>query len=161
GQAMLSVDNEKAGFGIFQVAHRLVLAHRSKLQDLFRKQENGSRNGRLCFSLFVEVDDIANLSPAQQALKRFLASLHGTDEFSDRIGGVGLGFNRLAFKIKPAGELDAMEDVASLKGNEVEDPVLLAYTCSKHRDYLTRYGAKNLQVRRGVVGFFPLLEKGG
>ena len=139
GQAVLSVDYEKAGFGIFQIAHGLVLAHVSKLQDLFRKQENGSRDGRLCFSLLVKVDDVANLSPAQQALKSLLASFHGTDEFRDRIVLIGLGFDRLTLKIKPAGELDAIEDVASLKGYEVKDAVFLAYACGKHSENLPEY----------------------
>ena len=139
GETVLAVDDEKSRFGVFQIADGLVLSQRTEFEYFFGEQQNATGDGGLRFGRLVEIDDIADLAAAQQALKSFLAFLYGPNKLRDRIVCVGFGFDCFAFKIKPARELHSMQDVASLKRNEVEDSVLLPDSRCKHTDYLTRY----------------------
>src|SRR5436190_23906221 len=138
GQAMLAIDNQKAGLRVFEVADGFKLAEWAELQYFVRKEQHASRNRGLCFGGFVEVNDLANFLSAQQPLKCLLAFLHFADELRDWIIHIGISFNGLAFEVKPAGETNAMENVLRFERDEIKDAVFLAYACGKHRNYLTR-----------------------
>src|SRR5438105_967883 len=139
GEAVLAVDDEKSRFRILQIADGLVLAQRTEFEYFFGEEENAAGNRGLRLGGLVKIDDIADLAAAQHALKSFLAPLYRPDKLRDGIVRICFRFDCLAFKIKPAREFHAMQDVASLERNEVEDAVLLADSRCKHTDYLTRY----------------------
>src|SRR5262249_52741071 len=111
GEAMLSVDDQKTGLRVFQVAYRFKVSQRPELQNIFTKQQDASRNCRLRLGRFVEIDDLADFPSAQQALECFLAPFDFADEFCDRIVDIGICFDRFALEIETAGEPNAVENV--------------------------------------------------
>jgi len=74
----------------------------------------------------------ADLPSAEQALEGFLTAFHFPNELGNRVVGVGIGFDRLAFEIETAGKSNAVENVFRFEGNKIEDAVFLTDSGCKH-----------------------------
>src|SRR5579883_1889408 len=165
-QAVLAIDNKESRLRILQIADRFVLTERPEFQNVFGKEQHASGDGWLCLRGLIEVDDLADLFPAQQPLEGLFAAFDLADKLGNGIFRIGVRFDGFALKIEAAGKTNAVEDVPGFERNKIEDTVLLTDTGCKHAVFLARMISKNGEIRgrtpnshpriRGATPDFPI-----
>lgn len=104
-----------------------------KAERFIGKEQHRAGNHRLRHDGFIEIDDLFDLLPIQDALKPLFTPFNPCNELCDfvMLGNPGL-CNLFAFKIVPAREANLFQQISGLVGNEIKHPFFLGNPRREH-----------------------------